>query len=336
MGTLSDWDIANSSIIDKFLNGNINWTAEELQYQQNYPEDIENALALANGAIAKCECQNEILLVPSYYSISLRSLLWNQYINKGIPVKRVIPASTAVAIALFCHTKVEKTVAIVILKENYIDLSIVSVGWGVFETKFITGKGCSTANYKDNVFAVCLEYLKRRGEIEHFNGVDELIVVSEYTADKNQVGIIEQAFEMKSTLITGLSTLYDRGSEIQKGVLDGNVCDVLSLELLPYPIAVELDTNNTIEVFGCETIPMKKDIVIDIPSNGSICIKEGNAPNKITVKRIFIDNHSQVNKMMLSVDINTSGVLRTRVTPLTEKEVLRVKRENLRKKLTKQ
>ncbi len=330
----SKWDIKNCSIIDKLLNGISEWSAEELQYQQNFPKDIENALVLIKGSSANCIYSHEILLVPSYYSLSLRALLSKQFTKKGLRVKRALTATNAVALAKFAGIQYDKTVAIVIVHRNYIDLAILTIGDGVFDVKFTIGWKTDGIDDKDKIFDVCTAYLKKRGDIEDFHGIDECIIVSEKTVNNSCISVIEQTFETKSILDTGLTTLFKKGMLVQKGILDGTVKDVFLLDMIPYPISLDVGRNGTKQIVDFSIIPIRKSFVIDIPSNGIVTISEGDFLNKITIERYLFDFASNIEKIRLDIDVDVNGIVKTNITPLTNEDIFRIKREKLKDKLT--
>ncbi len=328
----SNWNIKKCSIIDKFLNGISEWSAEELQYQRNFPKDIENALVLIKGSTANCIYSHEILLVPSYYSLSLRALLSKKFTQKGLRVKRTLTATNAVALAKFAGIQYDKTVAIVIVHRNYIDLAILTIGDGVFEVKFTIGGQTDGIDDKDKIFDVCTAYLKKRGDIEDFHGIDECIIVSENTVDNSCISVIEQTFETKSILDTGLTTLFKKGMLVQKGILDGTVKDVLLLDMMPYPIGAESGGHDMIQIIDNNIYPTYKERLIGIPSDGIVCITEGYAENKITIGRLFFEVssiESKLSRIKLNIDIDANGLLKTSSAILTEREVRDWLREQL-------
>lgn len=320
MKVYSNWDIKNCSIIDKSLNGISEWSAEELQYQQNFPKDIENALVLIKGSTANCIYSHKILLVPSYYSLSLRALLSKQFTQKGLRVMRTLTAPNAVALAKFAGIQYDKTVAIVIVQENYIDLAILTIENGVFEVKFTIGS--ETGGTDDKIFDVCGSYLKNQGDIEDFHGVDECIIVSENKVANSCINVLEQTFETKSILDTGLTILFKKGMLVQKGILEGTVKDVLLLDMMPYPIYLDADRNGTKRIADISTIPIQKSYIIDIPPSGIVSISEGGFLNRITIERYVFDVASNNENIRLNIDIDTNGVIRTSFTELTAEEGL--------------
>ncbi len=316
----SNWDIKNCCIIDKLLNGISEWSAEELQYQQNFPKDIENALSLLNGAIANCMYSHGILLVPSYYSLSLRALLSKQFTQKGSQVKRTLTITNAVALAKFADKQCEKTVAIVILQKKYIDLAILRIGDGIFEVKFTTGGEINGVYYKDKIYDICFAYLKKRENIEDFNGIDECLIVSEDKIANNCISIIEQTFETKSILDTGLTVLCKNGMLVQNGILNGTVKDALLLDMIPYPLYVDIDGNCVKQIVDYCITPARKSCIIDMPSSGIIAISEGDFLNRTTIERHFFDVGSNLEKVHLNINIDTNGVIRTSFMELTAEE----------------
>lgn len=327
----SYWDIKSSSIIDKFLNGISEWSAEELQYQQNFPKDIENALSLLNGATANCIYSHGILLVPSYYSLSLRALLSKQFTRKGLQVNIPLTTTNAVALAKFADKQCEKTVAIVILQKKYIDLAILRIGDGIFEVKFTTGGDINGMDYKDKIYDICFTYLKKRGNIEDFNGIDECIIVSDDKVANNCISIIEQTFETRSILDMELMFLYKKGMLIQKGILDGTVKNALLLDGLPYPIYV--DGNCVKQFVDFSIIPVRRSCIIDMPLDGIIAISEGNLLNRITIERYVFDITTDSEMIRLDVDIDANGNIKTYITTLTKEDIFRIKRDKLKVKL---
>lgn len=311
-----NWDIKNSSIIEKSLNGISEWSAEELQYQRNFPQDIESALALIRGSHANCMYSHEVLLVPSYYSLSLRALLSKQFTQKGLQVKRTLTATNAVALAKFAGIQYDKTVAIVILEGNYIDIAILTIEDGVFEVKFTIGEKTDGVDEKDKIIDVCKAYLKMRGDIENLHEIDECIIVSENIVASSCINFIEQTFETKSKLDRNLTILLKKGMLAQKGIFEGMVKNVLLLDMMPYPIYLDVDRNRTKRIVDSSIIPISKSCVIDMPSNGIVAINEGNFLNKITIERYFFDFESNFEKIRLDVDIDANGIIKTNITPL--------------------
>lgn len=225
-----DWNILDSSIIDKTLSGDFSWTDEELQYHRNFPEDIESALVMMSSAESECIYHNGILLVPSYYKLSLRNLLAKHYVQQGKPVRRVITSTNAVALSLFSETKYEGTGAIVIVGKKAIEFLTMRIGDGIHEVRYLDWDQ-SVNDPENGIFRLCHSFVEECFKEGCSSSVDELIVFSERPVDGQ---VISQYMHLKPTVISNPAMFYQKGMDIQAGILNGMVKDVLLLDMTPY------------------------------------------------------------------------------------------------------
>lgn len=310
------WDIKRCSIIEKLINGISEWTPSELQYHQNFPKDIENALILFSGSIANCVYSHGILLVPSYYGLSLRTLLSRYFTQRGLRVRRLLTVTNAVALAKYTDDGCNKMVAVIVLGNNHIDLSVLLIGDGVLEVKFAIGRKLSILDQEDTLFEVCIEYLKKRGDVDGIHAVDECVVVSEGKLADRCMRIIEQTFEVRPTIDTDFRALYDKGMFIQKEILDGKVQDVLILDVSPYSIHIDVDGILTQELPRFNTLPTRRSFVIDVPSSGIVVVSEGDENNRITIGRYCFEPPANIKQIGLDIDIGANGIIETSIGPL--------------------
>lgn len=298
-----DWDILDSSIIDKILSGDSSWTDAELQYHRNFPDDIESALAIMRSAESECIYHNGILLVPSYYKLSLRNLLAKHYVQRGKPVRRVITSTNAVALSLFSGTKYEGTGAIVIVGKNAIEFLIMRMVDGVHEVWYLDWDP-SVNEPENGIFRLCHSFIGECFKEGYSSSIDELIVFSDKPVDER---VISQFMHQQPTVISNPAMFCQKGMDIQAGILDGMVKDVLLLDMTPYSFTVEAEDGSVLGTMERCLFPSRKNFEFEVPESGIIAVKEGIGKDKLTIGRMILPVDRRTRKISFVFDVDANG-----------------------------
>lgn len=94
-------------IVDKIIDGRHDWLPEELQFQKNYPEQIEFELR-KRQIIPPIRCEsNDFLIVPYNWTLDKISKA-----KTLLQFRRCIHAPESAALALFAGTDITGTICI--------------------------------------------------------------------------------------------------------------------------------------------------------------------------------------------------------------------------------
>ena len=313
-----------TTIVNKIILGITDWTAEELQYQINNPQEIEKALSIIQKEMQSenpecCEVQSGIVIVPSYLNILQRKEAKIKHEKKNGKCRRILSAPTAVALAIYANQKnidLLKT-AIVILENNKIDIAIFEIEDGVFEVK--CAGGCSQLeNNTNKITEVCSKAITDSCWVL----VDELIIVGKgaYIAENQHA--VEKAFGKTARKMSNLAELQAKGADIQNDILTGKVTNVLPLDVISLPIGIEAGDGTMSEIISANCITPTKKIQtfttnLDNQSSMEIHVLQGEKPlakNNVTIGRFLLDGIPPaprgLSQIEVTFDIDANGVLK--------------------------
>ena len=142
------------------------------------------------------------------------------------------------------------------------------------------------------IYSICHEAVKQLEE-----PVDRLLVVTNGHYDFTYEQLAGSIFGARPELMTNLKELTERGVEIQNGVREGTVKDLLLLSVIPQTIGIEdVDGKMLPIILSNTTIPTKRSdhIIVDAASpRFSVEIWQGNnefAKNNALIASLIVVN----------------------------------------------
>ena len=214
------------SIIQKIVAGRSDWTLEELQYHKNNPQEIEVALARERLRVPiHCSCGG-IMIVPCSWNI-----LMLQLARKHLKKERFLSASEAVALAIYHNVDIDGYICIITDDTVSIEIGLYNLGNGVFEA--ISTRWLSTKE-QDRLPKVCdtmLRDLNLTGKIAQ-------IIFARTTPDHITMHNLERVFQRSVLQVGNLTELCNMGAFIYQGILQGEVRNVLLMQIIPQSIGI--------------------------------------------------------------------------------------------------
>jgi molecular chaperone DnaK (HSP70) len=234
------------SIVNKTIIGITEWASEELQYQKNYPQEIENALLSMKEHQQSNEefCENtamQTFIVPSYFNLLQRQAVKEAKEKAGFKCRRILSAPSAVALGHYFDKKVGLCrAAILILENGSMDIAIFEIDDGVFEAKSTNGD----ANIGNNIGCItklCKKALNDAGYVD----IDELILIGNSAYNPFIKQNIEKFFGKTALNITNPDKLQTKGAAVYDSVRAGKTKDILLLDVVPLSVGIEITSDVT-------------------------------------------------------------------------------------------
>lgn len=260
------------TIIKKYIFGRTDWTAEELQFQKNNPQLLEEELAKLHRRFSAMP--KDVVAVDSRFTLLERKTVRAAYENNGHrKVKGVIDIPAAVAMALYGGCEYVNTVAVAVFNGDAIDLAVLSVGDCVFEVL----AQCWIPRGSD-IAGMCSRLMD-----EVPDGVNIMHLIADKETDFYDVPVLEAALFCHSVKHLNLEALCSKGCNVMSMVRNGELRDILLLEAVSSSIYVECQKRYECVIQTNTTIPTRKAILLDInvDETGEIplFIRQGNSPN---------------------------------------------------------
>ncbi|KAL6213109.1 hypothetical protein ACLB2K_012556 [Fragaria x ananassa] len=142
--------------------------------KQFAPEEISSIILTKMREIAEAylgsKVKNAVITVPAYFSDSQRQATKNAGLIAGLNVMRIINEPTAAAIAYGLDKKAKRNVMVYDLGGGTLDVSVLTLGDGVFEVKATAGDTHLGGEDLDNeMVSYCVEQFKRKHKLD---GID--------------------------------------------------------------------------------------------------------------------------------------------------------------------
>ncbi|KAL6219194.1 hypothetical protein ACLB2K_012400 [Fragaria x ananassa] len=139
--------------------------------KQFAPEEISSMILTKMREIAEAylgsKVKNAVITVPAYFSDSQRQATKNAGLIAGLNVMRIINEPTAAAIAYGLDKKAKRNVMIYDLGGGTLDVSVLTLGDGVFEVKATAGDTHLGGEDLDNkIVSYCVEQFKRKHKLD--------------------------------------------------------------------------------------------------------------------------------------------------------------------------
>ena len=290
-------------IVRKIIIGHFDWTLEELQFQENNPQEVEIALEEVKR---KCGLQR---IVDDLAVIPTRTTFIEMQAMRGI--RRFIATPNAVAMVLYADPNCsDDWVAIAIFENSSIDIAILRIGDGVFDV-------CATRwmDNNENITAICHAMLHEVGV--YFIG--SFWAVADKDADFFDVEELEKVFDCKAQRLLTLSELCVLGCQVQKGILNGTIKDLLLLDVVSNSVYIEYAGNTILLLERDTTIPTKNDVMFEIDGNSSIVnllVRQGNARNMqstpiialLSLTGLPLTSNGRQLKITIDMDMSKCGI----------------------------
>lgn len=248
------------SILIKSVAGCRDWTKEELQCQNNYPDLIEKMLRNA----AKNYPEN-VLVLPT-----TTILLEYSAMRKVLPDMRIIGIPSAVMLALYYTSASSGRTAIIAIKGNYIDTSVFDIESGVLDQIYV-GQG--------NLFMDFSRIIQDLVGISDQLRIDRLFVAHDKSVDEKVISDIQRILNMPAVVRDNLDELCLMGAYVGSGIYKGVVKDLLLLEIMTHNIVCVYNGNVVECLEAGNTIPLRKKLHMNLMPDDSdikIFIYEGN------------------------------------------------------------
>lgn len=313
-------------IAQKIINGCQQWTSEELQYQKNYPHEIESVLKkLQRTVVQNNNYCDGIITAPSFLGFNQRQVIIEQTEKAGLKCRRILNATTAIAMAYYLDRKFEGTdikVAVLNLNNEHFDIAVFEIGDGVYETKSISGSIHNFGYNIDNQTAVnrITELSKKALEIAEYKKTDKVLLTGNLVRSTVIQDTVMRIFGKLPELVS--ENLIAEGAAIQAGILNGQVKDVLPLEAIPVSVGIEtaggvmtkiIEANSSIPIRKSETFTTSED---NQPSVEVHILQGENekVTDNVTVGRFHLDGIPPAAKGVPQIevlfDIDANGRLR--------------------------
>ncbi len=204
------------NIIDKLVSGRNDWTLEELQFQQNYPNEIEQALK-------ELHRKNSKSFVVMHSGCSLlqcsgkKTLTYPEAIILALHVLNLLGDSHRVAVLAY--------------DDEFLDMAVVYCDDGVFDFEYAAFVPSVNS---EAVYSICNEATRNvKGP------VDKVFVVTNGHYDFSYEQLAGCVFGVEAELMTNLKQLIKRGAEIKEGIINGSVKNALLLPVISQAVGVE-------------------------------------------------------------------------------------------------
>lgn len=290
------------SIIRKIVAGEAGWTLEELQYQQNNPKEIEEALAKERFNVpVQCNCEG-IMIVPYRWDVAMM-----KQAKKRFHVRRFLFAPEAVVLALYHNININEHVCIITDDTVSIEIGMYNIEDGVFET--LCTHWISKTD-EERLPMVCDKMLR---ELE-LNGDNIAQIVFARTSPHHiNAHNLECVFQRPVLQVGNLTALCNIGAYVQQGILNGYVRDVLMLTAMPQAIGVSDSDGSMLQIMPANSIiPLKKTVTACI-TGSELAIRQGNSAvanqNRIIAALHFSNAGvpTQKRQVEIAVDIDVDG-----------------------------
>lgn len=273
------------SIVNKLVQGRSDWTLEELQYQRNYPDEIEQALK-------ELHHKNSKSFVVLHSGCNLlqcsgkKTLTYTEAIILALHVTNLLGDSLRVAV-LACD-------------DEFLDMAVVDYGDGVFVFEYVA---FAPSVDSEAVYSICNEATR------YVEGpVDKVLVVTNGHYDFSYEQLAGSVFGVEAELMTNLKQLIKRGTEIREGISNGLVKDALLLPVISQAVGVEVADGDMLNIIEANTnIPCRNSRQIMIDASASeinVKIRQGN--DSVAKKNVVVANLSVMNDCLSGSSCVTS------------------------------
>lgn len=295
------------SIIDKIIASRNDWTLEELQYQRNHPDRVEQAL---HEFRKKAEILDRVSIVHYDCTILHKRIIAERL---GIAPKILsFPEAVAFAVMVPCpFVGKEANMVILTIVGDTMDLALLTIGDGVYEVRY--------TQYVSPLSAEKIYHAWRKTLLElEKQKVDRLLIVTNEHQNFRYTALVEKLFGVKAECMENLHQLVQRGREICAGIMTGEVKDVLLLSVIPQTIGIEMEeglmlplveANTTIPTRMIKTLFLDAGVTefrIEVWQGNNCYARKNDLVGVLCIKNQVCQPHEQ-REMEMMVDIDSNG-----------------------------
>ena len=292
------------SVVNKLVQGRSDWTLEELQFQRNYPDKIEQALK-------ELHHKNSKGFVVSHSGCNLLQC-------SG---KKILTYPEAIMLALYVPDLLGNSyrVAVLAYNDEFLDMAVVDYGDGVFAFEYAAFVPFVNS---EAVYSICNEATRN---VE--GPVDKVLVVTNGHYDFSYEQLAGSVFGVEAELMTNLKQLIKKGAEIREGISNGSVKNALLLPVISQAVGIEDADGDMLNIIEANTnIPCRNSRQIMLDASASeIGVKIWQGNNSVAKKNVVVANLSVMNDciqagtkrmMEVMVDIDSVMCCRCRLTDI--------------------
>ena len=197
-----------------------------------------------------------VITVPAYFNDAQRQATKDAGQIAGLEVLRIINEPTAAALAYGLDKQDGKTIAVYDLGGGTFDISVLEIGDGVFEVKSTNG---DTFLGGEDFDIVVVEYLADKFKAREGLDLKTDKLALQRTRMPRVREVVKDFFGKEPHTGVNPDEVVAMGAAIQAGVLQGDVKDVLLLDVTPLSLGIEtLGGVMTRMIDRNTTIPTKK------------------------------------------------------------------------------
>lgn len=293
-------------IVDKIIAGERKWLPEELQIQKNYSELIEIELKKRQIHVPIHCKENSHFIVPYKWTVEKINLA-----KKIFGFDRYMYAPQCVALALFCNLCIDGTICIITDDGESCEICVIEISDGVFCVLYTTWGNSGM----DNISKVC-SYVQLNVDIKR---IGQIIYVADNMSMSNYINF-ERYFGKPILRLSNIANVCNRGISVHKKILQGQLKDILLLDVLTQTIYVQTPNGNIIRMVESNTsIPTRKSDIIEVCGTETECnivIRQGNNPkanNNPIIAVLNIDTLltgcSIMQEIEVTIDVRISGCI---------------------------
>ena len=202
---------------------------------------------------------NKILLVPTYLNFLQRQFIKEANEKVGLKRCRFLSEPSAIALGYYYNKPIDRCVAVLILDNGSLDISIIELGGGVFEVVSTTGDADIGNDFNficNRTKQLCTKALNGAKLNKSDIKVDEIILVGALAYNLLIRQTIEDIFGASTSNIVHPDKLAVKGADIYSGILTGKgeTSNVVLLDVSSLPLGIETMGGVMIKIIEANTI----------------------------------------------------------------------------------
>ena len=298
-----------------------------------------------------CEyTQNMVIAIPGAFNYMQRGMIKNIALENNINISRFIHKSSAAATAFgYELTKMQdikdKTIVVCIIDEGLFEVAIAEIGEGVIEMCAIDWD--NNFNEKDidiekfntifeNIILTrknqLVEAAISRGESDYkikftVDEIDDVLFVANHNANSILKPLVTDFFNKTPNISYNTERLIVNGASIQAAILNGDIKDVLLLDITSLSFWIRISDDKMIKVINRNTaIPTRSSFDFSVSKSNSFAVEIFQGESEHAAQNCCIGNiilpKLYDGDFDIVLDIDANGILHvTIIDTLKNKEV---------------